>query len=274
MNQFILYNIGYFIVEARHASYLNLIEGDNPFPNSFENATVPAVIIQSITPFLVSCPYTITAPTVPYIGSSSYTGTVPTTNNTSISPYTNAMYANDLRALNYALVAEHLEATFYNTYVSNFTSTDFTNNGFTDATIYFIMIREIENAHVSFLQSTIIQRGGTPVSVCSYTFNVTNVTDFVRLSRTFENTGVEAYDGAIDTISDPNVILYAATIATVEARFASFLNQLSGDIPFPNITDPTLTPSQVVTVLSAYQTCPFTPDLPVVLNPSSLVLNV
>jgi hypothetical protein len=274
LNQCILYNIVYFIVEARHAAYLNLIEGDTPFPNTFENATAPAVIIQSIQPFLISCPYTITAPTVPYVGSSSYTGTVPTTNNTSISPYTSAMYVNDLRALNYALIAEHLEATFYNTYVSNFTSTDFTSNGFSDATIYFIMIREIENAHVSFLESTITQRGGTPVSLCSYNFSVSNVIDFVNLSRTFENTGVKAYDGAIDTISDPNVILYAATIATVEARFASFLNQLSGDIPFPNVTDPTLTPSEVVTALSAYETCSFTPDLPVVLNPSSLVLNV
>jgi len=264
----------FLIVEARHASFLNLIEGVSPFPNAFENATAPAVVIDAIKPFIISCPFTITAPIVPYIGSSSFTGTIPTSNDSSVSPYTSAMYVNDLRVLNFALVAEHLESTFYNTYVSNFTSADFTNNGYFDATIYFIMIREIENAHVAFLQSTITQRGGTPVSLCSYNFNVSNVNDFVNLSRAFENTGVKAYDGAIDTISDPNIIKYAATIATVEARFASFLNRLSNQVPFPNVTDPTLTPPQVVTVLSAYQTCPFTPDLPVVLSPSSFVPNI
>lgn len=262
-----------FIVEARHASYLNLIEGVSPFPNQFENATAPAVVIESIKPFLVSCPFTITAPTVPYVGSSSFTGTVPTSNDTSISPYTSEMYVNDLRALNYALVAEHLESNFYNTYVSNFTSADFTNNGYLDGTIYYIMIREIENAHASFLESIITQRGGTPVSRCTYSY-VSNVNDFVRLSSIFENTGVKAYAGAIDTLSDPTVILYAATIATVEARFASYVNRLSNQVPFPNITDPTLTPPEVVAALSAFQTCQFTPDLPVVIKPSSFVPNI
>jgi len=183
------------------------------------------------------------------------------------------MYLNDLNVLNYALVAEHLEATFYNTYASNFTSTDFTKNGYLDATSYFIMIREIENAHVAFLQNIITQRGGTPVALCTYNFNVTNVIDFVNISRTLENTGVKAYDGAINRISDPNLILYAATIATVEARSSSFLNKLSGYVPFPNITDPTLTPSEVVVILSAHQTCPFTPTLPVILSPSTDNIN-
>jgi hypothetical protein len=93
------------------------------------------------------------------------------------------------------------------------------------------------------------------------------------MARIFENTGVKAYDGAINTISDPNIIRGAATIATVEARFASFLNLLLDDIPFPDAVDPTLTPAQVVNVLSAYQTCPFTPNLPVVLKPSTLNIN-
>jgi hypothetical protein len=94
------------------------------------------------------------------------------------------------------------------------------------------------------------------------------------MARIFENTGVKAYDGVINAISDPNIIRGGATIALVEARFASFINLLLGDIPFPDALDPTLTPAQVVNVLSAYQTCPFTPNLPVVLTPSTLNLNV
>ncbi len=229
-----MYHIVYFLVEARHAAYLNGLGGLPPSLAPFDNATVPAVIISLITPLLVSCPFTLTLPVVPYIGSSSYNGSVPTSNNTAVSPYTNAMYVNDLRVLNFALVAEQLESTFYNTYAN-------------------------------FIRNLIIQRGGTPVPLCTYNFNVTSVLDFVNLSRIFENTGVSAYDGAINRISDPNLISGAATIATIEGRFASFVNQLTGNVPFPNVTDQALNPDQVVAVLSAYQTCPFTPDLPVLL---------
>ena len=185
------------------------------------------------------------------------------------------MYRNDLNALNYALVPEQLESTFYNTYVDNFTDADFTAAGYGPTVrSYFIMIREYEATHVTFIRDAITQRSGTPVPVCAYNFNVTNVQSFVELSRTFENTGTAAYDGAIDTISDPNVIRSAATIATVEARFAAFLNRLVGLVPFPNATEPALQPPEVVTILSAYQTCPFTPNLPVVLKPSTLVITL
>jgi hypothetical protein len=263
----------FVVVEARHASFLNSLNGVTPFPTQFETASVPTTIINAIQQFITSCSQTLVAPIVPYIGSSSYTGTIPTMNNVATTPYTNAMYINDLRVLNFALIAENLESTFYNTYVSNFTSADFINNNYTDALSYFIMIREIENAHAQFLRMTITQRGGTPVSLCTYNFNVTNVESFVSMSQLFESTGVKAYDGAINRISDPNIILYAATIATVEGRFASFVNQLDDFVPFPNITDPTLTPAQIAAVLSPYQTCPFTPDLPIIISPSSFVPN-
>jgi hypothetical protein len=248
----------------------------DPFPSPFENATDPSVIIQAVQAFIVSCPFTITAPTIPYIGSSSFTGTVPTTNDSTVSAYTNAMYTNDINALNFALVAEHLESTYYNTYVDNFTDADFVSAGFPSMTTksYFSMIREYEATHVSFLTNTITQHSGTPVSYCSYNFNVTNVTQFVQMSLTLESTGVKAYDGSINTISDPTLIRGAATIATVEARFASFVNLLLGNIPFPDVVDSTLTPAQVVSVLSVYQTCPFTPSLSVVLKPSTLNINV
>jgi len=264
-------------IETRHAAYINILNGAVPFPDIFENAKEPSVIIQLVQPFIISCPFPLIAPTVPYIGSSSFNGTIPITNETSISPYTDAMYKNDLRALNFALVGEQLESTFYNTFVENITQAEFTAAGFPDMTtrLYFVLIREYEAAHVTFLRTTITQRGGTPVSPCNYNFNnVTNALSFVQLSRLFENTGVSAYDGAIDTISDPNIIRGAAVIAAVEARFASFLNLLLGDVPFPNAFDPTRTPAEVVEVLSPFQTCPFTPDLPVVLVPSPLVLNL
>ena len=179
------------------------------------------------------------------------------------------MYTNDIRALNYALIAEQLEAAFYNQFVSRYMSSDYTSNGFADASNYLIVVREHENAHVQFLRMTITQRMGTPVPVCTYNFTVNNISQFIQTAGALENTGVKAYNGAIGTISDPDLILAAATVVTVEARHAAYLNQLQKLVPFPDITDEALSPTVIAGALTAFQTCSFTPDLPVVLNPST-----
>lgn len=44
---------GIVAVEARHASYLNLINGTDPFPFAFEVAMTPAEILEIATPFIV-----------------------------------------------------------------------------------------------------------------------------------------------------------------------------------------------------------------------------
>ena len=47
-------------VEARHAAYLNLINGDSPFPTAFDMGTKPSEIVEAVldTGFVVpeSCP--------------------------------------------------------------------------------------------------------------------------------------------------------------------------------------------------------------------------
>lgn len=45
---------GIVAVEARHASYLNLVNGVEPFPNAFEIAKTPAEILEIASPFIVS----------------------------------------------------------------------------------------------------------------------------------------------------------------------------------------------------------------------------
>jgi hypothetical protein len=41
-------------VEARHASYLNLINGTLPFPAAFETPATPDEVLETVTPFIVS----------------------------------------------------------------------------------------------------------------------------------------------------------------------------------------------------------------------------
>jgi len=45
---------GIVAVEARHASYLNLVNGVEPFPNSFEMVKTPDEVLQIAGPFIVS----------------------------------------------------------------------------------------------------------------------------------------------------------------------------------------------------------------------------
>ncbi len=41
-------------VEARHAAYLNILNGENPFPESFEPVLTPAEVLEIAGPFVVS----------------------------------------------------------------------------------------------------------------------------------------------------------------------------------------------------------------------------
>lgn len=93
---------------------------------------------------------------------------------------------------------------------------------------------------------------------CIYSFNVQTVAQFVTAAQLFENTGVRAYTGAVDTISSETLLTVAATIATVEARHAAYLNVLVGQSPFPNSFDNATTPSNIVALITPYiQSCPY-----------------
>ena len=48
-------------VEARHAAYLNLINGDSPFPSAFDQGKKPSEIFAAAKQFIVSCPTEVTA---------------------------------------------------------------------------------------------------------------------------------------------------------------------------------------------------------------------
>jgi len=48
-------------VEARHASYLNLINRDSPFPDAFDEGKPPSAIFEAASPFIVSCPSEVQA---------------------------------------------------------------------------------------------------------------------------------------------------------------------------------------------------------------------
>lgn len=176
----------------------------------------------------------------------------------------------DTDILNFALRLENLEATFYQQGLAKFAG-GFGSAGFagtltpgqlTAVTTNLQQILAQEKTHVMQITQMITAAGGTAVGPDCYGFSPygTDLTtlktpdSFIAAAMTLENTGVSAYDGAINLIQSASLRTAAATIATVEARHAAYLNILNGQSPFPAAFDPTLGPADVLTAASKYIT--------------------
>ena len=130
--------------------------------------------------------------------------------------------------------------------------------------------------HVTALTNTINGRGGSAVPVCTYNFTaakIPTIQDYVATARLLENTGVSAYDGAANTFTDTGLQQVAATIVTVEARHAAFLDGIvnaTGAIP-SNAFDTATAPGDIVAAVLAsglVTQCPYALTGPV--KPSTL----
>lgn len=164
----------------------------------------------------------------------------------------------DVDILNYALTLEHLEYAFYRDGLETFSERDFERsdlfNGKGKAFVrrsvyeYFRLVRDHESTHVDTLTSVIQSLDGTPVPEATYNFGETAYTSlegFVELARFLENTGVSAYAGAIAYIDTAELLTATATIATVEARHASYINLIVRELPFPQPFDELKAPREI-----------------------------
>ena len=148
--------------------------------------------------------------------------------------------------LNFALTLEHLENAFYREGLERFGERDLQRaevlRGFgsrvrKDVRSNLVDIGEHEATHVETLTGVIEELGGDPVEEAHYDFGVDDASEFIAVAGVLENTGVSAYDGAIDRIENGELVTAGATIATVEARHASYLNLLNDTDPFPKAFD-------------------------------------
>lgn len=272
-------------IEARHAAYLRVLTNTSAFPDAFDTAATPTAVINAASGFITSCPFALDGDFLPIVrpGGVATLTTLAQAAPSSSEPsadavYTAAEFENDLVALNYALTLEHLEAEFYAAGLKKYTVGNFTaafpDNG---AALYtqFVLIGAHEAAHVLALTVTIeARRTSAAVPVCKYNFTAATATlaSFIATARVLENTGVSAYDGAVNTITDTGLQQVAATIATVEARHAAFLNLVEG----ANATnggnfDTAVAPSDILVDVAntgLLLSCNYTIEVPVV-NPGA-----
>ena len=141
-------------------------------------------------------------------------------------------FKDDVDVLNYALTLEYLETAFYRDGVGMF---NFGNDAFGKSISSRLMeIRDHEEAHVDTLTKVITSLKGTPVSEGTYDFGYGNdMKKFLGSAAALENTGVSAYDGAGQYLKNPDLLTAAGGIVSVEARHASYLNLITGAVPFP-----------------------------------------
>ncbi len=150
--------------------------------------------------------------------------------------------------LNYALTLEHLEYAFYRDFNAEFSASDFEDAGYgSNVRGRFESIEAHEGAHVDALVATIESLGGEPVEELMYSFGVEDVDGYVALAQVLENVGTGAYTGAAQFLIEEDDLLTAAlTIHGIEARHASYLNLINGDVPFPEAFETALTPAEVL----------------------------
>jgi len=237
---------GIHSVEARHAAFLNLVNDEVPYPDGVDQAKSVDEVLDIAGNFITSQ----VDPSVYELGDDRPTHDRKAEDDTS-----------DLDVLNYALTLEHLENAFYRDGLKQYSDAELKN---ADALSEFgSTVREKvpshleragahEAAHVSAITDTIEKLGGSPVEEANYDFGYTNPSEFLGVAKALENTGVAAYKGAAGTVMADAVFDAAISIHSVEARHASFLNELNLESPFPAAVDQPKSMEEVVEIASQF----------------------
>jgi hypothetical protein len=127
----------------------------------------------------------------------------------------------DIGVLNYAYALEQLEAAFYTKVTSSFYggASSREREALSD-------IHRHEVAHREFLKGAL---GSAAIADLEFNFDSIdfhNRRGVLETARTFEDTGVSAYNGAGQLLRDPGHLLAAGKIVSVEARHAAILRDL------------------------------------------------
>jgi hypothetical protein len=152
---------------------------------------------------------------------------------------------NDAAILNYALTLEYLEAAFYAQAVANKAYGDDAN-----LKTFAETVAAHEAAHVKFLKGA-LKSAAVKSPKFDFGAAVTDKKTFAATAQVLEDTGVSAYLGQVGNIFQRPVLKAAGTIATVEARHASWIRFINGDTPAPSSFDTAKSEKAVLKAVTA-----------------------
>ncbi|MDT0631700.1 ferritin-like domain-containing protein [Rubrivirga sp. S365] len=169
-------------------------------------------------------------------------------------------FSSDVGVLNYAYALEQLEAAFYSAVVAD---AGFGSTFNADEQAVLRALSAHENIHRDFFATAIQQAAGAAAVLpdLEVDFSAVNLSDrrsVLEAARTFEDTGVGAYNGAGRYLESADYLLIAGKIVSVEARHASVIAGLletnaiggtrigGGSQIDGNGLDPAYTPSEVL----------------------------
>jgi len=160
----------------------------------------------------------------------------------------------DTRILNYAYALEQLEAAFYIKVI------DSTSNGLSaDEVALFTSIRDHEIAHREFFKNALGKMAIKSLDVDFSSINFSSRDSIIDTAKAFEDLGVSAYNGAGRLIKNPDYLLLAGKIVSVEARHAALIRDLKSNGTFADSTiinaqglDTSMSPEQVLAIAQKY----------------------
>ncbi len=164
------------------------------------------------------------------------------------------LLSGDFGILNYAYALEQLEAAFYTQVIAT------PYAGITaDETARLTEIRDHEIAHREFFKNALGAKAIVALEVNFSSINFTSRDSVLGTAKAFEDLGVSAYNGAGKLITDPNYLVLAGKIVSVEARHAAFIRDLISNGSFADSTvidanglDKSRTPPEVLAIAGAY----------------------
>jgi len=171
----------------------------------------------------------------------------------------------DVGILNYAYALEQLEADFYTKVVNNFYSgiSSKERQLFTDLYHHEVIHRDFFKAAIGAATTNLL-----PTLEFQYpNVDFNNRDSVLATAKALEDTGVAAYNGAGKYISNPDYLVIAGKIVSVEARHASAIRDLinpgssdfSGDdVIDANGLDLAKEPKEIVMAAGGFIKTPFT----------------
>ena len=162
-----------------------------------------------------------------------------------------ALPAQVVDVLNFALTLEYLEAEFYQTALAR---PRLIPGRYRPV---FQQISRHENAHVRTLSGAL---GGAAVAKPRFDFTgrgqfpdvFTNFATFAAVSNTFEDLGVAAYKGQAGNLQGTPVLTTALQIHSVEARHAAEVRRVRGTFGWDGAFDQPLTKAQVLAAAAPF----------------------